>query len=274
MQVASRQCLWKDTGRGTEIVVEMTQATGLYLRFIFAAVDGRDVHIDWGDGSFDTVAYSTSSEMTCGHTYRSYGRYMIVLRGVKSMGFRHLDGQSQYSYDAAIISFVDRSGDIISSRSGAFKKAVNLERFIAPNCSWMGQRDFAYCTKLKEVVIGRNEICYDGTFQHCSSLENYRTGTTGTCWSYVWQGCTKLRELKLGAVSQFATRDFDNTPNLMDIWISDKTIDQIQQKAASGNIVAGYGARFPWNANSNCRFHGTDGIVRADGTVLERFRNN
>ena len=34
---------------------------------------------------------------------------------------------------------------------------------------------------------------------------------------------------------------------------------------------AGYGARFPWNANSNCRFHGTDGIVRADGTVLERF---
>ena len=57
----------------------------------------------------------------------------------------------------------------------------------------------------------------------------------------------------------------------MDIWISDKTIDQIQQKAPVGNIVAGYDAKFPWNASPNCRFHGTDGIVRADGTVLDRF---
>ena len=249
MQVGSRLCLWKSKGVGTEIVVEMTQSTGLYLKFVFNAADGRDVRISWGDGSADELGF-VSSDMSC---------------------FRNLDGQSQYSYDAAILSFVDYSGDIIGSRSGAFKKAVNLERFIAPNCRWMGQRDFAYCSKLKEVLIGRNDICYDGTFQYCSALEKYTTETTGTCWSYVWQGCTKLKELRLGSVYQFATRDFDNTPNLMDIWISDKTIDQIQQKAASGNIVAGYGARFPWNANSNCRFHGTDGIVRADGTVLERF---
>lgn len=270
MQIASRQCLWRDTGGGTEIKVEMTSATGLYIKFWFDAVDGRDVTIRWGDGGRDEIAYA-SGDLSCAHAYSRYGRYTIWFSGARSIGFRYLDGQAQYSYDAAILSFVDRSGDIASSRSAAFKRAVNLERFIAPNCRWMGQRDFAYCTKLKEVVIGRNEICYDGTYQYCSALEKYTTESTGTCWSYVWQGCTKLRELRLGSVYQFATRDFDNTPNLMDIWISDKTIDQIQQKASSGNIVAGYNAKFPWGANSNCRFHGTDGIVRADGTVLERF---
>ena len=271
MQIASRQCLWNDSaGGGTVIIVEMTPETGLYLKFCFNAADGRDVRIRWGDGSGDDIGFATG-DMTCGHTYAKHGRYTIIFQGAKSIGFRNLDGQSQYSYDAAILSLVDLSGDIIGSRSAAFKRASNLERFVAPNCRWMGQRDFAYCTSLKEVVIGRNEICYDGTFQYCTSLEKYTTETTGTCWSYVWQGCTKLRELKLGSVSQFATRDFYDTPNLMDIYISDKTIDQIQQKASSGNIVAGYNAKFPWGANSNCRFHGTDGIVRADGTVLERF---
>lgn len=270
MQVASRQCLWKDTGGMTEVKVEMTAATGLYLKFVFHATGGRDMTILWGDGGRDDIGYAPG-DLSCAHTFSRYGRYTVRFRGVRSIGLRFLDGQAQYAYDAAILSFVDHSGEIVSSHSAAFKRAVNLEKFIAPNCRWTGQRDFAYCTKLKEVVLGRNEICYDGTFQYCSALEKYTTETTGICWSYVWEGCTKLRELKLGAVSQFATRDFNNTPNLMDIWISDKTIDQIQQKAPSGNIVAGYSAKFPWNANSMCRFHGTDGIVRADGTVLERF---
>ena len=270
MQIASRHCLWKSTGVGTEIVVEMTPATGLYFKLAYFATQGEPLVVSWGDGSLDERPYGTDRQFV-DHSYAAYGKYRIVVIGARTIGLRFLDGEQQYTYDAAVLSFVDYCGQITGSTSGAFKKAVNLEKYIAPNCAWQGQRDFAYCSKLKEVVIGKNCICYDGTYQYCSSLEKYTTESTGTCWSYVWQGCTKLRELKLGAVSQFATKDFDNTPNLMDIWISDKTIDQIQQKAASGNIVAGYGARFPWNANSNCSFHGTDGIVRADGTVLERF---
>ena len=270
MQIASRTCLWKNTGLGTEVVVEMTEETGLYIKFIFRPSDEKEVRVDWGDGSFDFFANGTS-DMTCEHTYSDYGRRRIVFYGIQNICFRVLDGQPQYSYDAAIISVVDHCGEITGSRSGAFKRAVNLERFITPNCAGLGQRDFAYCTKLREVVLGMSGWCYDGTFQYCSALESFTTGSTGVCWSYVWQGCTSLRELRLGAVSQFATQDFANTPNLMDIWISDKTIDQIQGKAASGHIVKGYNAAFPWGANSNCRFHGTDGIVRADGTVLERF---
>ena len=216
MQVASRQCLWKDAGGGTVIVVEMTPATGLYLKFVFHATEGSDVAIRWGDGGRDDISYA-AGDLSCGHTYSRSARYTVVISGARSVGLRFLDGQAQYSYDAAIISFVDRSGEIVSSHSGGFKRAVNLEKFIAPNCTWMGQRDFAYCSKLKEVVIGESVICYDGTYQYCAELEKYTCLATGVCWSYVWQGCTKLRELRLGSVYQFATRDFDSTPNLMDI---------------------------------------------------------
>lgn len=54
----------------------------------------------------------------------------------------------------------------------------------------------------------------------------------------------------------------------MDIWISDKTVNQIKQTAPSGNIGSGYSAIFPWDANAACRFHGTDGIVLGDGTAI------
>ena len=268
MQIASRQTLWTEGARGTVVEVEMTKETGLRIKFFFnAAARDNEVTINWGDGSRTTLAYS-DKDMSSEHVYAGYGRYKIVFEGVRCIGLRVLDGQPQYSYDAAILSFVDYSGQINSSRSAAFKKAVNLTRFVAPNCEWMGQRDFAQCGKLEEVVIGRNVICYDGTFQHCSSLVKYTAEATGICWSYVWQGCTRIAELKLGPVSQFATRDFDNTPNLMDVWISDKTVEQIKQVAPSGNIVAGYGAKFPWGANAGCRFHGTNGIVLGNGTII------
>lgn len=267
MQIASRQVVWNEGGRGTVVEVEMTPETGLYIQVMFDGFANRESVVDWGDGS-PRSRFTNAGHEYIKHTYPRYGRYKIVAEGIWRVGLRDLDGRPQYSYDAAIISVVDYAGQITSSNSGGFKKAVNLVRFIAPNCRWMGQRDFAYCTKLKEVVIGKNEICYDGTYQYCSSLEKYTTESTGICWSYVWEGCTKLRELRLGAVSQFATRDFASTPNLMDIWISDKTVEQIKQVAPSGNIVAGYGAKFPWNANAGCRFHGTNGIVLANGTII------
>lgn len=55
----------------------------------------------------------------------------------------------------------------------------------------------------------------------------------------------------------------------MDIWISGKTVDQIKQVASGGNIKSGYGATFPWSANAGCRFHGDDGIVLGNGTVVD-----
>ena len=273
MQIASRQPLWNNGRKGTVVTVEMTDATGLYIKFLSNTIEGVPVVVSWGDGSRDTYpdASESGNNFTYDHTYAKTGRYRITISGIGSIGFRSLDGERQYSYDAAVTSVVDYAGQIKQSRSGAFKNATNLTEYIAPSCMWMGQRDFAYCRKLKKVVIGESDIYYDGTFQYCSALVDFTTKRSWTCWSYVWQGCTALEELHLGEVNQFATNDFGSTPNLMDIWIDNKTVDQIKQVATKGNIVSGYGAKFPWGANASCRFHGTDGVVLGNGTVIEKF---
>ena len=267
MQIASRQPMWYEGGRGTVIEVNMTPATGLYIRFVYCSVENKPFAISWGDGNKTERPYATG-DLEVDHTYAACGKYKIVAEGCTCIVFRVLDGQPQYPYDAAITSFVDRCGQITGSRSAAYQQAVNLERFIAPNAQWIGQRDFANCSKLTEAVLGNVGIHYDGSFQYCTSLEKFTTINTGCCWSYVWQGCTRLRELRLGNVTQFATEDFDQCPNLIDIWIDNKTVEQIKGVAAEGNIEHGYGAEFPWCANPNCRFHGTNGIVLGNGTII------
>ena len=264
MLKASKVCLWKEAGRGTVVEVEMTPATGLYIRFMCNALENSPVTVSWGDGSRSEFLY-TRNDINAAHTYASYGHYKIVFEGARSLGFRNLDGEAHYSYDAAITSYVDYSGLVTGSRSGAFKRAVNLKRFIAPGLTGFGQRDFAYCPKLEEVQTPRAAYFYDGVFQSCPNIETL-TLTGGTMWSYVFKDCTKLREIRFSSVDQISTQCFDGCYELMDIWIANKTVDQIMQRAPSGNIVAGYGARFPWNANASCRFHGIDGVVLGNGT--------
>lgn len=267
MQVAARNPLWNVGHTGTEVEINMTPTTGLEIKFLLRSIRDEPAKVDWGDGTKeDITAWCTDFHIP--HTYRSYGKYKVVFEHVSGVGFRPLDGWPQYSYDNAVISVVDFSGEISQAPSGAFKYATNLERFVAPACTWVGQRPFSGCTKLKEVVLGKVGIHYDGSFENCTSLESYTTVTTGTCWSYIFRGCTKITELRLGTVSQFATEDFKNTPNLMDIWIDGKTVEQIKQVAPTGNIASGYGAKFPWNANPTCRFHGTNGIVLGNGTII------
>ena len=264
MLKASKVCLWKEAGRGTVVEVEMTPATGLYIRFMCNALENSPVTVSWGDGSRGEFLY-TRNDISAAHTYASYGHYKIVFEGARSLGFRNLDGEAHYSYDAAITSYVDYSGLVTGSRSGAFKRAVNLKRFIAPGLTGFGQRDFAYCPKLQEVQTPRAAYFYDGVFQSCPNIETL-TLTGGTMWSYVFKDCTKLREIRFSSVDQISTQCFDGCYELMDIWIANKTVDQIMQRASSGNIEAGYGARFPWNANASCRFHGIDGVVLGNGT--------
>lgn len=270
MQVASRQCLWDDTGFGTEVEVEMTPETGLFIRFGFWFAEERPVKVRWGDGSVAEERTYRSGDVYVDHTFKSYGRYHVLFENVRGLGFRVLDGQPQYAYDAAVRSVVDHSGMVERSLSACFKRAANLERIVLPGVTVFGQRDYAYCSKLREVVAPDAEYFYDGTFEHCTELERLEF-VGGTMWRSVFMGCTRLRELRFSRVDQISTRCFADTPNLMDIWIPDKTIDQIRQVAPTGNIVAGYNAKFPWDANAGCRFHGKDGTVRADGVVLERL---
>ena len=268
MQIASRQVVWSEGSGGTVAVVEMTPATGLRIRFLAKAIGEGPFSVKWGDGAAETVPYRTG-DIYVEHEYSAFGLYRIRFDRVRGLGFRPLDGMPGFDYDAAIVSVDDYSGLLTDVPSAAFASATNLRRFTAPNANWIGQRSFAHCRKLRRVRLGMVEVLHDGSFQNCPALEVYEAAATGKCWRYVWEGCTSLRELRLGNVTLFADRVFNNTPNLADIWISGKTVDQIRQVAQEGNIFAGYGAKFPWGANAGCRFHGIDGIVLGNGTVVK-----
>ena len=84
MQVASRQCLWGETGLGTEVVVELNEETGLYLNFLVRFVDDRPVRISWGDGAYSFVE-ARNVDTFEEHTYARPGRYKIWFTVVRSI---------------------------------------------------------------------------------------------------------------------------------------------------------------------------------------------
>ncbi len=269
MQVASRHCTWIPDEPGTAVEISLDSFTGLYIRFCLGLFEGKDAFVSWGDGCCEDIA-SGSLEADVEHTYAKEGAYKVVFRRIRHVGLRRSYGNKyQYDYDVAILSVVDSSGLVAEIPSGAFKRATNLKEFIAPNVRSVGQQPFAYCRNLEHVRLGSVGIFYDGAFQYCSSLVRYEATGTGTAYRYVWQGCSKLQELSLGNVDAIGVAAFSATPLLKDIYISGKTAAQICGADREGMIRnATWGESFPWGANSSCRFHGTDGVVMSDGTII------
>ena len=119
MQIASRQPMWNEGGRGTVVEVNMTPTTGLKFQLGVRYTKGQNLVVDWGDHTKTERGYVDGDQLVP-HTYAQYGKYKIVVEGVKTIGLRFLDGQAQYSYDAAVISVVDYCGQITGSQSAAF----------------------------------------------------------------------------------------------------------------------------------------------------------
>ena len=265
MQVASRQPLWGGNGRGTFLEVEMTPSTGLYIRFVIEPVTPGIMSVDWGDGT--TTEVSSDRRVYVDHTYGAHGGYKIRLRNIAGLALRELDGEPQYSYDDAIISFVDYDNVIRGVASGGFECARNLKRVWLPAATGVGQRPFAYCSNLEECYTPLCAYFYDGVYECCEKLQTLELGG-GTLWSAIFWGCTNLREIRFTHVDQISDRCFGDCPSLTDIYMGDKTIAQVTQTSGDGDIIAGYGARFPWDANPTTRFHCLDGIVLGNGSVI------
>ena len=57
MQIASRQGVWNEGGTTTVVTVEMTNETGLCIRFMARSV-GAGFFVSWGDGVTEYVPLS------------------------------------------------------------------------------------------------------------------------------------------------------------------------------------------------------------------------
>lgn len=253
---------------GTHVKIEMTESTGLYINFYVHPVANKNIKIDWGDGSTDTIPYQ-NSDVQINHTYAHAGKYLIVFHGARDVGLRVLNSSASIKYATAVLSVIDYSGDISGSRSGAYKGCTNLKCYIAPEVRSFGEADFYGCTNLETVVVKdpAGPGYYDQVFYNCSSLKNFtvdysNSGTRAAqCWHNVWNGCSSLVKLRLGNINQFGNNDFSGCTSLTDVYIDNHTAQEIKN-----NFGKSYA--FPWGANSSVKFHGTDGYVLGDGTIV------
>lgn len=262
----------KEKKTGLHIKLNMTSTTGLSITFILRYDSklipvGKEVRVDWGDGNKETLTYANTS-ISASHTYSSYGHYTVIFYdSVLVPAMRILDGHDHYDYEKAILSVVDYSNTATGIDSGAFKYCNNLTKAILPAINSCGQRSFGDCSNLERVVIKDPNIYYDGTFENCQKLTsftvNYNPSNTrqAQCWHYVWATCSALTELHVGRVSQFGNGCFTNCTHLTDVYIDNHTINEI--KNSFGKSYA-----FPWGAGSTVKFHGTDGYVLGDGTLV------
>ncbi|MCR5414546.1 MAG: leucine-rich repeat domain-containing protein [Kiritimatiellae bacterium] len=273
MQAAGRSCLWNGERTGTEIVLRMTAETGLYIAFLVRPCSAENpVYVTWGDGGgAERVWFGEDDHATAAHAYAKEGTYLCTFHGAKSVGLRVLANTAHYAYEKSIISVVDRSGEMTQIDSGAYRFASNLEKFLAPWSQSVGQSSFASCYALKTLKLGALKIVYDAAFAGLRALEDFETVSIDKAWNDIWSWSTGVKVLKLGNVNQFGMDVLYGTTNLTDVYIQGKTVLQIQGKAPSGNLKSFYATRrFPWDAKSTVRFHGSDGIVLGNGTIVQQ----
>ena len=215
MQVASRQCLWKDTiaGSGTILEIEIPDIGGnVRIGSGTLAPGSTEITVSWGDGQ--KGIYSQINGAT--HTYAKGGTYIIrISDDMASFGYANGASEAQKDMLRELVSL----GSKVTSIAGyGFNNCHHMRGVMnLPNVTSIGGYAFG-CGPSPTQIHADNVRQIDSRF-----------------WDYYgWK--------------------------LYDLYLRNSTCAQI--KAMSG---------FPFNAErieEEVRFHGSDGIVLADGTTI------
>ena len=240
MQIASRQCLWKDTigGTGTILAVEASSASMTVRIARGDLADGSgSVTVDWGDGRKSEYSQIRDAR----HTYANPGEYMVRI-----------------SDDLRSFGFTD------SSPSGAVPERDMLRELISLGSKVTSIAGYGF----------NNCHCMRGVMNlpNVTSIGGYAFGTTLGITDFILPSMTTLRQTSFYCGPSPTQIHADNVKSvesrfwdyygwqLYDIYLRNSTCAQI--KAMSG---------FPFLANQiqeAVRFHGSDGIVLKDGTII------
>lgn len=235
MQVASRQCLWRDTiaARGTVVAVEVSEdSMAVLLSTGTLAAGSKSVIVSWGDGS--TGEYNGISGAR--HTYATPGEYLIVI-----------------SDDIATFGFTNASGSM--AERDTLRELVSLGEKVTSIAPY----GFNNCKKMRGVM----------NLPNVTSIGSYAFGSTLGITDFILPSMTRLVQESFYSNPGPTQIHADNVRQidsyfweyygytLCDMYLRSSTCAQI--KAMSG---------FPFKADrasQTVRFHGSDGIVTAGG---------
>lgn len=238
MQIASRLCLWTDTmGKvGTMLAVEASSAC-MTVRIASGSLapGSKSIVVSWGDGK--TNEYAQLSGAT--HTYAKAGEYVVMISDdVSSFGYTNYSG-------------TEAQRDMLRELVALGSKVTNIAGYAFNNCHHM------------RGVMNLPTV---------TSIGGYAFGTTLGITDYILPSMTRLVQTSFYAGSSPTQIHADNVKQidsrfwdyygwkLYDLYLRNSTCAQI--KAMSG---------FPFQANQipeTVRFHGSDGIVLKDGTII------
>ena len=235
MQIASRQPMWNESGgKGTVLVLRASAAsmTAQIAGGNIAATSGV-VTVDWGDGTKNEY----SSFRNVSHTYSRAKDYTVKIS----------DDLTSFGYTSTSIGS-ESHNDMLIELKRLGSRVVTIEGYAFNNCHKM-----------------RGVIELPGV----TSINGYAFGTTLGITDFILPSMTRLvqtsfycapspRQMHADNVTQIDSRFWEYYGgHLADMYIRNRTCEQI--RAMSG---------FPFMAGAAVRFHGSNGIVLGNGTII------
>ena len=240
MQVASRQCLWKDTiaGSGTLLAVEAS-SDSMTVRIASGdlAPGSTSVTVGWGDGTKSVYSRISNAQ----HTYEKPGEYRIAI-----------------SDDLCSFGFTESSPSGPVPERDMLRELVSLGSKVTSIASY----GFNNCKYMRGVM----------SLPNVTNIGGYAFGSTRGITDFILPSLTRLvqtsfysgpspRQMHADNVTQIDSSFWDYYGwKLYDLYLRNSTCAQI--KAMSG---------FPFKADraaETVRFHGSDGVGLADGTTI------
>ena len=240
MQVASRQSLWKDTvgGPGTVLVVEASPALMTVRIARGDLADGSDsVVVSWGDGQKGEYSRISGAK----HTYAKAGEYKIRI-----------------SDDLCSFGFTDSGSSDGAQERDMLRELVSVGFKVTSIASYA----FNNCRSMRGVI----------NLPNVTSIGGYAFGSTRGVTDFILPSMTELVETSFYCGPSPTQIHADNVrridPCFWDYY-GWRLFDLYLRSSSCTDIRAMDG--FPFNAEmiqEEVRFHGSDGIVLKDGTVI------
>lgn len=235
MQIASRQCLWRDTaGRvGTMLAVEATSASmTAYLSKGVLAEGSKSVTVYWGDGGRNEYAGISGAT----HTYANPGEYVVTI-----------------SDDLASFGYTDYTG------STAQRNMLRELLALGSKVTMIEGYGFNNCKMMRGVIELPNVTTIDG----------YAFGSTEGVTDFILPSMTRLVQTSFYCGPSPTQIHADNATRI-DQWFWDfygPHLRDIYLRASTCKRILAMGG-FPFRAPASARFHGSDGIVLGNRTVV------
>ena len=238
MQIASRQALWNESlsGGGRTVLVVRAAPLCMTAKLCTGALapGSTEVTVDWGDGTVECFP-NLNGRM---HTYEREKDYRVrISDDLASFGFTSGNPGGDH-YRDMLIELVSLGTKVTTIAGYGFNNCHNMRGVIClPNVTSIGGYAFGSTRGITDFILPSMTRLVQTSFYSGPSPTQIHADNVRQIDSRFWE--------------YYGRR-------LYDLYLRNSTCAQI--KAMSG---------FPFQAGASDRFHGSDGIVLGNGTIIQ-----